>query len=167
MFAFTSTLIATVVFDLTQAIIIGVGFWAVIFVFQISRAKVDLAPVSVEKMRAEGYDRQFEGDRIIVAYIVGPLFFGTVSTFNAAMEHLNGMQDVILSLRTVPLLDTTGISALEDLIERLEHNGSPVYLSGLNEPVRSSLQPAGVTKHLADVHTFCIHFHPIIPTAHH
>ena len=109
---------------------------------------------------------QYDADRIIVAYIVGPLFFGTVSTFNAAMEHLNGMQDVILSLRTVPLLDTTGISALEDLIERLEHNGSRVYLSGLNEPVRSYLQRAGVIKHLGDDHIFWSSFEAIMAADH-
>ena len=166
MFAFASTLIATVVLDLTQAIIIGVGFSALIFVFQISRTSVDLVPVSVEKMRAEGYDMQYDADRIIVAYIVGPLFFGTVSTFNLAMEKLNGMQDVILSLRTVPLLDTTGISALEDLIERLEGSGSRVYLSGLNEPVNSYLRRAGVIQHLSEDRIFWSSFEAIMAADH-
>jgi sulfate permease, SulP family len=166
MFAFASTLIATVVLDLTQAIIIGVGFSALIFVFQISRTSVDLVPVSVEKMRAEGYDMQYDADRIIVAYIVGPLFFGTVSTFNLAMEKLNGMQDVILSLRTVPLLDTTGISALEDLIERLEGSGSRVYLSGLNEPVNSYLRRAGLIQHLGEDRIFWSSFEAIMAADH-
>ncbi|MEP7284685.1 MAG: SulP family inorganic anion transporter [Chloroflexota bacterium] len=147
-FAFLSTLIATVALDLTQAIILGVGLSALIFVFQISRCKVTLEPVSVERMRAEGYDMQYPADRIVVAYIMGPLFFGTVNTFNTATEKLNGLQDIILSLRTVPLLDTTGLGAIEDLIERLESSGQRVYLSGLNEPTRVYLERAGVLKHL-------------------
>src|SRR5690606_4011220 len=56
MFAFVSTLIATVALDLTQAIILGVGLSALIFVFQSSRAKVVYAPVSVERMRTAGYE---------------------------------------------------------------------------------------------------------------
>jgi SulP family sulfate permease len=153
-FAFLSTLVATVVLDLTQAIILGVGLSALIFVFQISRGKVIIEPVSVDKMRTQGYDMQYPADRIVVAYIMGPLFFGTVNAFNMAMENLNGMQDIILSLRTMPLLDTTGVNAIEDLIKNLEGAGRRVYLSGLNEPTRSYLERAGIIKHLGEDHIF-------------
>lgn len=166
MFAFVTTMLATVALDLTQAIIIGVGVSAVIFVFQISRASVILEPVSVEKMRKEGYELQYDADRIVVVYVIGPLFFGTVSTFNAALEKLNGMQDIILSLRTVPLLDTTGIDVLEDLIQRLESTGRRVYLSGLNEPVRSYLERAGVIQHLGEGRVFWSSFEAIMAADH-
>lgn len=153
-FAFLSTLIATVALDLTQAIIAGVGLSAVIFVFQMGRSKVVVEPVNVEKMRAGGYDMLYPADRIVVAYVMGPLFFGTVNTFNAALEKLDDTQDLVLSLRTVPLLDTTGISAIEELIVRMEHGGQRVYLSGLNEPVRAYLERAGIIKHLGEDHIF-------------
>lgn len=149
LFAFFSTLIATVALDLTQAIILGVGLSAVIFVAQISRARVSVAAVSAEKMREAGYElRSGAASRINVVYMVGPLFFGTVNTFNAEVERFENGDDVILSLRTVPLLDTTGIGALEDLIERVEKAGGQVYLSGLNDPVREYLGRAGILAHL-------------------
>jgi SulP family sulfate permease len=166
MFAFVSTLIATVALDLTQAIILGIGLSAMIFVFQISRIKVTLAPVSVEKMRADGYEMQYDANRIMVVYIMGPLFFGTASTFNAALENLNGNQDIILSLRTVPLLDTTGISAVENLIERLEKEGRRVYLSGLTDPVRSYLERAGVIQHLGEDRVFWSAYEAIMAADH-
>jgi SulP family sulfate permease len=166
MFAFVSTLIATVALDLTQAIILGVGLSALIFVFQISRIKVVLEPVSVEKMRAEGYDMQYPADRIMVAYIMGPLFFGTVNTFNESVERLTEMQDLILSLRTVPLLDTTGVSAIEELVERLEHSGRRVYLSGLNEPVRSYLERAGLLSRLGGDRVFWSAYEAILAADH-
>jgi SulP family sulfate permease len=153
-FAFASTLIATIALDLTQAIILGVGLSAAIFVFQISRSKVILSPVSAEKMRAEGYEMQYDANRILVVYIMGPLFFGTVNTFNTELERRNGNEDIILSLRTVPLLDTTGISAIEDLIHRFEGEDRRVYLSGLSEPVRSYLERAGVLQHLGEGRIF-------------
>lgn len=153
-FAFITTMIATVALDLTQAIILGVGLSALIFVFQISRGKIVLAPVSAEKMAQEGYEMKYDANRIMVVYVVGPLFFGTVNQFNSAIEKLVGMEDVILSLRTVPLVDTTGIAAIEDLIHRLENNERRVYLSGLNDPVRAYLERAGVIQHLGQERVF-------------
>jgi SulP family sulfate permease len=148
--SFILTLCATVALDLTQAIILGVGLSAVIFVVQISRIKVVVSPVSVEKMRAEGYEMKYDANRIVVVYVIGPLFFGTVNLFNTALEALNGMQDVILSFRTVPLLDTSGIEAIESLIERLEKDGRRVYLAGLNDPVRTYLDRAHIIEHLGE-----------------
>ncbi|MBZ0305156.1 MAG: sodium-independent anion transporter, partial [Anaerolineae bacterium] len=134
--------------------ILGIGVSALIFVFQSSRAQITFAPVSAEKMRSEGYEMQYDANRILVVYIVGPLFFGTVNTFNTVLERLNGNQDIILSLRSVPLLDTTGISAVENLIHQLEGGGRRVYLSGLTEPVRSYLERAGVIHHLGEDRVF-------------
>lgn len=166
MFAFVSTLIATVALDLTQAIILGIGLSAMIFVFQSSQVKVTVAPVSVEKMRANGYEMQYDANRILVVYITGPLFFGTVNTFNTVLENLNRDEDIILSLRTVPLLDTTGINAIENLIHELESRGSQVYLSGLAEPVRSYLERSGVIQHLGENRIFWSAYEAIIAADH-
>jgi SulP family sulfate permease len=163
---FLATLVATAALDLTQAIIVGVGLSAVIFVLQISRVQVALSPVSVEKMRSEGYDMQYDADRIVVAYITGPLFFGSVNTFNSVMEKLNGMQDIILSLRTVPLVDTTGIHALEMLIHQVEASGRRVYLSGLNEPVRAYLERAGLVSELGEDRIFWSAYEAILAADH-
>ncbi len=166
MFAFISTLIATAALDLTQAIILGIGLSALIFVFQSSRAKIAFAPVSVEKMRADGYEMQYNADRILVIYITGPLFFGTVNTFNSVLEKIDGNQDIVLSLRTVPLLDTTGVAAIEDLIQQLEKEGRRVYLSGLTEPVRAYLQRAGVLQHLGEDRVFWSAYEAIVAADH-
>jgi SulP family sulfate permease len=155
-----------VALDLTQAIILGIGLSALIFVFQSSQAKVIFEPVSVEKMRADGYEMQYDANRILVVYITGPLFFGTVNTFNTVLERLNGNVDIILSLRTVPLLDTTGISAIENLIHQLEKEGRRVYLSGLTEPVRSYLERAGVIDYLGEGRIFWSAYEAIMAADH-
>src|SRR5829696_7494876 len=105
---------------------------------------------------------QSEGDKIAVVYVIGPLFFGTVNTFNNEIEKLEGVRDVILSLRTVPLLDTTGIAAIEDVIHRYESIGGRVYLSGLNDPVYSYLARAGVIKHIGENRLFWNAYEAII-----
>lgn len=152
MFAFVTTMIATAALDLTQAIIIGVGLSALIFVVQISQARVVKQPVMIDKMNEHGYKLFSPAESILVVYIIGPLFFGTSSIFNRELEELHEARDVVLSLRTVPLLDTTGIAAIEDLIKRVESRGGQVYLSGVNAPVHTYLERAGVVRHLGEDH---------------
>lgn len=151
---FFVTLLATALLDLTQAIVLGLGFSALIFVFQSSKTEVTCRTVSVEKMRQMGYEMRYDADRIAVIYIVGPLFFGTVHTFNTVLEQVQSAQDVVLSMRTVPLVDTTGLRALAELIERLEARGRRVYLSGLAAPVREKLEHSGVLQKLGEDRVF-------------
>ncbi|MEW5986436.1 MAG: SulP family inorganic anion transporter [Chloroflexota bacterium] len=166
MTSFLVTLVATAALDLTQAIILGVGLSALIFVLQMSRAQVVMRPVSVEKMREEGYELRYDADRIVVVYVIGPLFFGTVNAFNNTVASLGAMQDIILSFRTVPLIDTTGIQALEKLIEDVEGSGRRMYLSGLNDPVRSYLERAGMIEHLGQERIFWSAYEAILAADH-
>ncbi len=147
-FAFLTTLLATIALDLTQAIILGVALSALIFVFQISRGKVTVSPVAADKMLDAGHAMQSDAARIGVVYVVGPLFFGTAPRFEAVAASTTGYRDVILSLRTTPLLDTTGIGQIEKLIEDTEARGGRVWLCGLNEPVEHYLRRAGILDHL-------------------
>ncbi|HYO87388.1 MAG TPA: SulP family inorganic anion transporter [Candidatus Limnocylindrales bacterium] len=148
MFAFLTTMLATIALDLTQTIILGVGLSALIFVFQISRGKVTVSPVSPQKMREAGHEMLSDGSHITVVYVIGPLFFGTAPRFEEAIAGLEAYQDVVLSLRTTPLLDTTGISHIEDLVRITEARGGRVWLCGLNEPVERYLRRAGLIDHL-------------------
>jgi SulP family sulfate permease len=163
---FGVTLAATVALDLTQAILIGVALSALIFVMQISQSKVTLSPVSVEKMRTSGYDMQYAADQIVVAYVAGPLFFGTVNTFDTALETIGEAQDIILSLRAVPLIDTTGIQVLEEWVERIEGSGRRIYLSGLNDPVREYLERGGIIKRLGEDRVFWSAYEAILAADH-
>lgn len=144
MAVFFITLVATAVLDLTQAIILGLGFSALIFVLQSSKAEIICKPASIEEMRKIGYELRHGGDRILVVYVVGPLFFGTAHRFSRVLEDLDSYDDIILSLRTVPLIDTTGMQAIEELILRHQAKGRQVYLSGLAKPVRERLERGGV-----------------------
>ncbi len=160
--SFVLTLLATVALDLTQAIVIGLAISALMFVFQISQIKVVRSTISPEKMREQGYEVMHDGSGTLVVYVLGPLFFGTVSTFNAALENLDGVCDLILSFRTVPLLDTTGVAAIESLIQRVEKTGGCIYLSGLNDPVQAYLARAGVIGKLGEDHVFWSAYEAIV-----
>jgi MFS superfamily sulfate permease-like transporter len=59
-------------------------------------------------------------------------------------------------------MDTTGLAALETLIQRVEKAGDRVYLSGLNDPVRSYLERAGVLARLGEERVFWNAYEAII-----
>ncbi len=140
MMSFLLTLAGTVILDLTQAIILGVLVSAVVFIYRISRIAIEKLPVSSEKMQGRGYIMQSDASKIVVIYVVGPLFFGTAASFDEEVANLNGIRDVVLSMRTVPLMDTTGLRSIDQLVTRLERQGGRVYLSGLNKPVAEYLE---------------------------
>lgn len=78
----------------------------------------------------------------------GPLFFGEVKNFNDALPGMYGYRYIILHLATVPLVDQSGVYALEDGIRNLQNRGCTVYLVNLTHEVRETLQQFGVFNHI-------------------
>ena len=68
----------------------------------------------------------------IVAYrLDGPLFFAAAHRFLLELSDVADVRVVILRLSRVSTIDGTGALVLRDAIERLEHRGITVYLSGI------------------------------------
>lgn len=78
----------------------------------------------------------------------GPLFFGEVKNFNDALPKMYGYSYVILHLATVPMVDQSGVYALEDAIQKLSERGAIVYLVNLTHEVRETLEQFGVFNHI-------------------
>ncbi len=75
---FLITMIATVVLDLTAAIIIGVAFSIIMFVVKVSDMQVTVAEVDPQRLDDPGIDPE-KLKYTCVVYISGPLYFGTCS----------------------------------------------------------------------------------------
>jgi SulP family sulfate permease len=152
---FTITLLATVVLDLTQAILIGVAASAVVFVAQISQIEVTIAPVDPSRL-AVRRDIAFDArcDHIRVGYLTGPLFFAAVSNFNESFTDLADCRVLILSMRAVPLADVSGVQAMEHLHERLTERGATLMLAGANARVLRMLERGGVLARIGDENVF-------------
>lgn len=73
---------------------------------------------------------------------------------DAVLERLDHAQDIILSLRTVPLVDTTGVHMLSDVIDQLHAQGRRLYISGLARSVREKLERGGVIAKLGEDRIF-------------
>jgi len=139
----------TVAFDMVVAIGVGVVLAALLFMRRMSELTSTrvLAPSSTED-RAEALPAG-----VSVYEIDGPLFFGAAQKAMGAIETAGlGARAVVLALGTVPVIDATGLVALESAIERLHHMKKLVIIAGpLPEP-RSVFEKANLE--VAHEHVF-------------
>lgn len=141
---FLVTFLATITLDLTQAIIIGGILSAGIFINQVANMEVDVRKVDVARMRMRGIDVRTDCDYIRVAYLTGPLFFAATNTFNEAFAHEEDVDTLILSMRAVPLIDLSGLEALEALHERMQSQGKTLMLAAVHPRVMHMMKRAGL-----------------------
>jgi len=85
-----------------------------------------------------------------VAYRVdGPIFFGAAERFIDQLLKVDAsIRVLILRLRRVPVMDATGVTALESLHDRLRRRGVRMMISGLQPQPRSLLERTGVWEDL-------------------
>jgi SulP family sulfate permease len=152
--AFVITLAATVLLDLTQAILIGFGISSLIFMGQMSELRITRTPVERERM-ANAPAFVHPGDHVAVYYLSGPLFFAAARRLIEFVEEHDGASAIlILSMRGVPLADATGIEVLRELIHRQQRGGGDLLLTSLDERVAALLRRAGVLAELGEEHIF-------------
>ena len=146
---FLLTMIATVVFDLTVAILLGVIYSAILYMAKSSRIRVSFSAIDANKLRAiEGKPPILESAG--VAYVTGALFFGAVDNFNHRMAEMPSYDHVILSLRGMPSVDVSGAQAMLELCESLLAQGKTVACCGMSEDVRRYFDRAGITELLGE-----------------
>ena len=141
---FSITLAATVALDLTQAIGIGAFLSALVFLNDSASIDIDIQEVDPEKLRGRGIENAGHCRHVKVAYLTGPLFFAATGNFNEAFATINDTHALILSMRGVPLIDTSGLQALNTLHEHLKKSGTVLMLAGVQSGVQTMLSRGGL-----------------------
>jgi SulP family sulfate permease len=141
-----TTFLLTVLIDLTVAIEIGM----VLAVFLFMRNMIKFSDVSI--LTREIGDKEFGYDlvdgkfqlpkEVEVFEITGPLFFGAAYKFRDAMKYIKKHPKVlIIRMRHVPIIDSTGIQVLKEVIGNSVKNHTKIILSELeNEQVEKALK---------------------------
>jgi sulfate permease, SulP family len=130
----------TVVFDMVIAVTAGIMLAALLFM----RRMAVLSRVSLDTAAQAAYETPKE---IRVYEIAGPMFFGAAKT---AMETLDTVgseaRTVILSMKAVPVIDATGMVALETILDRLHRSHRQVILAALQAQPADLLERAGIRR---------------------
>ena len=148
-FQFLITMLATVIFDLTVAILIGVAFSIIMFVVKVSDMQVTVSAIDPEKLDENNVNPE-KLKYTCVVYISGPLYFGTCSKLEEKISALGENYNVIFSMRGVTVADISGIEALHEYCERLISSGIMVYFSCVQPPVMEMIERCGLKERFKD-----------------
>ncbi len=138
------TLVATLVLDLTQAIIIGVVFSAVLIVIRIMDIDITISEVENSRLEKIGISIPDVPEHIRVAYLTGSIFFAVVEKLNNQLSRLENTSVLIISMRGVPIIDLSGLQGLTELINKLKENDIIVMLTSVQPKVMKGLEQGGV-----------------------
>jgi SulP family sulfate permease len=143
-----TTFSLTVLVDLTVAIAVGMVLAAFLFIRR-------MATVTNVNIFSSGVDDDLSLDPaepwrraippgVSVFEINGPFFFGAVETFRDTLDDLDVRPRVlIIRMRDVHALDSTGMHALRDVVRRSRRAGTEVLLADVQPQPRSALETSG------------------------
>lgn len=151
---FLITMIATITLDLTQAILIGAFLSGAVFLSQIASLDIELQEVDPAKLREKGIETAGGCDHVRVAFLTGPLFFAATGQFNEAFARLGDTHALILSMRGVPLIDTSGLEAIRRLDEQLHKRGGVLMFAGVHKNAMRMLERAGLVDEIGPENFF-------------
>ncbi len=129
----------TVFRDLTEAIVVGVAFGALMFIRRMSEA-VAVEPATEERDLALAANPD-----LIVYRVKGAFFFASAATVGSVLERIaDRHRAFIVDFAAVPFIDSTGARAVELLTRKAERQGVRVVLTGLSPSVGAVLAAHGV-----------------------
>ena len=139
------TFFLTVLVDLTVAIEIGVVLAALLFMKRMAdnAPKEMIGATNMDSDVLENYKDLPKG--LGIYEISGPFFFGSAKTYCETIRNLGVNYDVlIIRMRHVPFVDTTGLKNLRETILQLKNEGTYIVLSGVSESVKKDLLKGGI-----------------------
>jgi SulP family sulfate permease len=154
MIAFTITMLATVVLDLTQAILLGSFLAAAVFLNKIASIDISVQEVDIERLKQRGIETAGNCQHVRVAFLTGPLFFAATGQFNESFANLGDTHALILSMRGVSLIDTAGLEAVHRLRERLHKQGGTLMFAGVHDNARNMMERGGLVETIGEENFF-------------
>lgn len=154
MLKFFITMIATVVLDLTQAIIIGVAFSSFLIIVKLTDIDISVSEIDKDRLEEVGVHLPRISNKVRIAYLTGTIFFAVVDKLVKQIRKQDSAEALILSMRGVPMIDLSGIEAMIDLVRELEANGTEVYLTSVQPKVLEEMRRGGLIDLIGEEYVF-------------
>jgi sulfate permease, SulP family len=139
--------VLTVVFDMVVAVSVGVVLAALLFMrrmAEITQARLT-GPDAAEHIGAAAAIPPELERQVAIYEIAGPLFFGAAQKAMGSLGTIaSGLKVLIVRLERVPVMDATGLVALESAISTLAKNGCVTVLTGLQPQPQKVVARAGL-----------------------
>ncbi|MER1999435.1 MAG: SulP family inorganic anion transporter, partial [Lysinibacillus sp.] len=155
------TFLLTVFTSLTLAVEVGMGLAILLFAKRMSEMLV------VEKVLPDRNTKQgkvmpyivSEGHdcpQISIYTIEGPLFFGAAQAFENKIQHEINMQPkvLILRMRKVPFIDTTGEEYFRNVVRNFHATGGRLLVTGVHPTLQAILEANGLADEIGREHFY-------------
>jgi SulP family sulfate permease len=145
-FVLVTCFVLTVLFDMVVAVSVGVVLAALLFMRRMAEI------TEVRLLGSDGVGERSTADEIpadlqkkVAIYdIAGPLFFGAAQKAMGSLGSVGGdLKVLIVRLDRVPVMDATGLVALESAISTLTRHGCLTILTGLQPQPAELVARAG------------------------
>ena len=131
MLEFTATMFATIIFDLTVAILIGVLIGLVFLVSRLSFIEINYENVDMNRMHVTDPVLCERYSNAMVVYITGPMIFANTQAVADIAGKVAGSDTVLFSMRGVSNIDISCAQTLRELVEGLRKKGVDVAICGM------------------------------------
>jgi len=145
------TFLLTVFADLTVAVEAGMILAVLVFIRKVTQT-TSISEVTEEYVR-EGHVHILQ-HKVIPAYVVifrihGPFLFGATDKIEDITSRLSTLPPIlILRLRNMTAMDSTGLQALENLADRVHASGRELVLCGAREQPAHLMDQAEFQQHI-------------------
>lgn len=154
MVKFLATMIATIVFDLTIAILIGVVAALVLLAVRQSHLEIHFDDVKPQRLQHPEDPVADRFDNAEVVYLTGAVLFANCEQITDLAGRFQGRSAVLFSMRGVSYMDVSGTQAFLELLEQLKAQKLPVYICGLSDSVRLMMERSGIVELLGEDHFY-------------
>jgi SulP family sulfate permease len=132
----------TVVFDLTVAVEVGLIAACLTFIYRISSLSRCEGVTRIEQPGLAGFEHQVQAWRLY-----GALFFGAVKLVEAIEDKIS-TPTLVLDLKNVIYIDSSGADALMNLIETCRKKNTTLMVCGLTHQPLDMAKRSGLMEHL-------------------
>lgn len=142
---FGATMAATVLFDLTIAILAGVIVALILLVVRLSQLEINYERVNPERLdKPDEIEEEYRSAQVV--YVTGSVIFVNTEQIAAIYDMVQGAPAVLFSMRGTSYMDISGAQAFLQLVERLQEKQIIVGVCGVSQSVNEMMQRSGITQ---------------------
>lgn len=148
------TMAATVLFDLTTAIMIGIITALVLLVKRLSDIEINYEKIDMNRIHNTDKFDVGEFENAIVAYMTGSVIFANTQHIEEMKENTKDFDTLLLSMRGVSYMDISGAIAFMHVLSDLRKEGKKIHLCGVPNKTMIMLHRSGIYDMVGEEHFY-------------
>ncbi len=156
------TFISTLVFGIGEGVLVGVILSLLMTIYRTATPHVAILgkiPNTYHYRNMTRFPEAVEHESILIIRFDAPLFFGNASYFkdvikSMVLERQEKLELLVLDAASITDVDSTGLSALEEICDFLKERQVKFYMSSAIGPMRDLLHQAGIMEQIGEKNQF-------------